>query len=107
MPEPAKPKLTPYDAAKRMVHQYVEKGPYELYPDGVRVESIIKGLAAHKEQYGHFYCPCMPIEESLQKRHHNMCPCTVHHEDIKRDGYCECALFVSPEFLERHKQGKV
>jgi ferredoxin-thioredoxin reductase catalytic subunit len=45
------------------------------------------------------YCPCAPVEESKAKGAEMVCPCTPHHADIARQGYCDCALFASSEFV--------
>jgi ferredoxin-thioredoxin reductase catalytic subunit len=47
------------------------------------------------------YCPCAPVEASKEKGSDMVCPCTPHHADIARQGYCDCALFASPEFAQR------
>ncbi|MCR4315679.1 MAG: ferredoxin:thioredoxin reductase [Planctomycetes bacterium] len=88
-------------SVERMVRNYGERGPYKLYPDETRVESLIDGLTHNKIRYGKAFCPCIPVEDSLGKGNSNVCPCDAHHEDIKRDGCCECALFVSPDFSLR------
>jgi ferredoxin-thioredoxin reductase catalytic subunit len=35
-----------------------------------------------------------------------VCPCTPHHADIARQGYCDCALFASPEFIAAERLAK-
>jgi len=94
------------EAAWRLVNIYVEKGPYKLYPDKLRVKSIIEGLANNKMLHGKFYCPCATVEESMKKGGQMVCPCVSHHEDIKRQGYCDCALFVSREFIQKEINNK-
>lgn len=89
---------------ERMVHRYVERGPYRLYPDPVRVEAVLEGLARNLAQYGRMYCPCVPIEKSLEAGRHYVCPCVPHHEDIARQGYCDCALFVSEDFWKQEEE---
>lgn len=102
----------PSDAAlakvRKFVGSYVRKGPYGLYPDEAVVENVIDGLAAHLDAHGKMYCPCAPIDESLQKGSDMVCPCTPHEADIARQGYCDCALFASHEFIaaERLTKGK-
>ena len=43
--------------AKRMSEKYVEKGPYEFFPDKVTVELVQRGLAKAELLYGKRYCP--------------------------------------------------
>jgi ferredoxin-thioredoxin reductase catalytic subunit len=85
--------------ARKLVATYVEKGPYALYPDPDVVENVIVGLADNLARYGRMYCPCAPVEESKQRGAEMVCPCTPHHADIARQGYCDCALFASRDFV--------
>ena len=89
------------ERVRKMVMKYVAKGPYRLYPHQNKVESVIKGLAKNLEEYGRAYCPCVPIDKCLESGRKYVCPCGPHHEDIARQGYCDCALFVSKDFLEK------
>ena len=89
---------------ERMVQRYVARGPYRLYPDPARVEAVLDGLARNLAQYGRMYCPCVPIEKALEAGRHYVCPCVPHHEDIARQGYCDCALFVSENFLKQEEE---
>ena len=91
---------------RRFVQTYVRKGPYTLYPNEEVVENVIVGLAENLEQHGKMYCPCAPVEDSMQKGHEMVCPCTPHKADIARQGYCDCALFASKEFVEEEKKRK-
>ena len=43
--------------AKRMSEKYVERGPYEFFPDKVTVELVQRGLAKNELLYGKRYCP--------------------------------------------------
>jgi hypothetical protein len=43
--------------AKRMSEKYVEKGPYEFFPDATTVELVQRGLAKNELLYGKRYCP--------------------------------------------------
>ncbi len=92
---------------RRFVASYVSKGKYTVYPEPEVVENVVQGLADHLVQTGKMYCPCAPLEESKQKGHAMVCPCTPHHADIARQGYCDCALFASHEFVaaERLRRG--
>ena len=84
---------------RRFVDTYVRKGRYELYPEPDVVENVVQGLADNLVAHGRMYCPCAPIEESKTKGSDMVCPCTPHHSDIERQGYCDCALFASSDFV--------
>lgn len=84
---------------RRFVATYVEKGKYELYPEPAVVENVVQGLADNLVTHGRMYCPCAPVEESKTKGSEMVCPCRPHHADIARQGYCDCALFASREFV--------
>ncbi|MCB0218342.1 MAG: ferredoxin:thioredoxin reductase [Chrysiogenetes bacterium] len=90
----------------RMAEAYVARGPYVFYPDEVRVRNILKGLAKNKEKHGLAYCPCQSEEEVLACGRRWVCPCTPHGEDIARQGYCDCALFASEEFVREYREKK-
>jgi ferredoxin-thioredoxin reductase catalytic subunit len=46
-----------YTGAVRMSEKYVEKGPYEFFPDRVTVELVQRGLAKNELLHGKRYCP--------------------------------------------------
>ena len=90
------------DAARKVrkfVMSYVRKGPYVLYPDPAIVANVLEGLGDRLERYGKMYCPCATIEEALGRGQELVCPCVPHRADIERQGYCDCALFASKDFV--------
>jgi ferredoxin-thioredoxin reductase catalytic subunit len=93
---------------RKFVATYVAKGGYELYPEPEVVENVVQGLADNLVGHGRMYCPCADVEASKQKGSEMVCPCTPHHADIARQGYCDCALFASSDFVaaERLRNGK-
>lgn len=92
---------------RKFVETYVAKGDYELYPVAAVVENVIDGLAENLVAHGRMYCPCADVADSKTKGSQMVCPCTPHHEDITRQGYCDCALFASRDFVsaERLRKG--
>jgi ferredoxin-thioredoxin reductase catalytic subunit len=102
------PKPETIAKVRRFVETYVRKGPYALYPEPQVVENVIEGLARNLEEHGRMYCPCADVEESKRKGAEMVCPCTPHHADVARQGYCDCALFASREFVaaERLRKGR-
>ena len=93
---------------RKFVATYVEKGRYELYPEHEVVENVVQGLTDNLVIHGRMYCPCAPVEDSKTKGSDMVCPCKPHHVDIARQGYCDCALFASSEFVatELRKKSK-
>lgn len=93
---------------RKFVATYVQKGAYELYPEPAVVENVVQGLAENLVTHGRMYCPCAPVEDSKTKGSDMVCPCKPHHADIGRQGYCDCALFASPDFVaeELRKRSK-
>jgi ferredoxin-thioredoxin reductase catalytic chain len=91
---------------RKFVRSYVAKGPYALYPDEAKVESVIEGLAENLDAHGKMYCPCAPVEESKARGSEMVCPCTPHHADVARQGYCDCALFASRAFVAAERLGR-
>lgn len=84
---------------RKFVGSYVAKGNYELYPEPERVEHVVQGLADNLVEHGRMYCPCADVEASKAKGSQMVCPCAPHHADIARQGYCDCALFASGDFV--------
>lgn len=93
----------PRDVALRRVRKfvatYVAKGSYELYPEPAVVENVVQGLTDNLVAHGRMYCPCANVEDSKTKGSDMVCPCKPHHADIARQGYCDCALYASPQFV--------
>jgi len=91
------------DAALRRVRKFVAtyttKGKYDVYPEPEVVENVVRGLAENLVAHGRMYCPCADVEESKAKGNDMVCPCKPHHADIERQGYCDCALFASRDFV--------
>lgn len=101
-------KLAALARARKFVATYVAKSPYELYPEAEVVENVVQGLADNLVAHGRMYCPCADVDESKSKGSQMVCPCTPHHADIARQGYCDCALFASADFVaaERLARGR-
>ena len=91
---------------RKFVDTYVAKGDYGLYPDAPTVDNVVQGLADNLDAHGKMYCPCAPVEESKARGHDMVCPCTPHHADIARQGYCDCALFASNDFVREERLRK-
>ena len=91
---------------RKFVSSYVSKGPFELYPEPEVVENVVQGLADNLAQHGRMYCPCADVDESKTKGSEMVCPCRPHKADIARQGYCDCALFASPEFVSAEQLKK-
>ena len=88
---------------RKFVATYVEKGKYELYPEPEVVENVVQGLTDNLVAHGRMYCPCAPVEDSKTKGSDMVCPCKPHHADIARQGYCDCALFASSDFVSAER----
>ncbi len=43
--------------AVKFSERYVERGPYEFFPEGEVVTVVQEGLAENERQYGYRYCP--------------------------------------------------
>jgi ferredoxin-thioredoxin reductase catalytic subunit len=91
-------------AALARVRKFV--GKYDLYPEPEVVENVVRGLAENLVAHGRMYCPCADVEDSKTKGSEMVCPCTPHHADIARQGYCDCALFASRDFVAAERLRK-
>ena len=91
---------------RKFVATYVAKGNYDLYPEPEVVENVVRGLAENLVTHGRMYCPCADVEASKAKGSEMVCPCKPHHGDIARQGYCDCALFASRDFVAAERLRK-
>ena len=60
MPPRKRRELTQEEALQRAVRfseRYVEKGPYEFFPETEVVQVVQEGLAENEKNYGYRYCP--------------------------------------------------
>jgi ferredoxin-thioredoxin reductase catalytic subunit len=60
MPERKPRQLSQEEALQRAVRfseRYVEKGPYEFFPEQDVVKVVQEGLAENERLYGYRYCP--------------------------------------------------
>lgn len=87
----------------RHVRRHAERSPYALFPDEVVVRNVLAKMAQNLVVHGRAYCPCRPVPDDPAERRRDICPCASHQEDIARDGFCECRLFVSQEYLARRR----
>jgi len=52
--------MSPEDAFKRAIefsNKYVNRGPYEFFPDSEVVTEVQKGLGENERLHGYRYCP--------------------------------------------------
>ncbi len=87
---------------EHMVHRYLARAPYRLNPDPTTVEYVLSGLARNLVQHGRAYCPCREVTGDAARDRTNICPCPQHRADIARDGFCECGIFVTPDYAAAH-----
>ena len=45
------------ESAVKFSERYVERGPYEFFPEKEVVEEVLKGLAENHRTQGYRYCP--------------------------------------------------
>ena len=45
------------EGAVKFSERYVERGPYEFFPEKEVVEVVQQGLAENQREYGYQYCP--------------------------------------------------
>ena len=46
-----------FQGTKTFSEKYVERGPYEFFPEGEVVELVQQGLAENQVNHGYRYCP--------------------------------------------------
>ena len=72
---------------------YAKENDFQLNPDSISVERVIKGLLANEIKHGQRYCPCRRLTGDLTEDAKKICPCAYHQEELARDGQCYCGLF--------------
>ena len=95
-----------FNRAIKFSEKYVQRGPYEFFPELEVVTEVQKGLGENERLYGYRYCPWMPLSGDPVEDRKKICPCDRHHEDIQRDGFCIWMFFVSEEFLRKYQAGE-
>lgn len=105
-PDAADPRAAALRRVRKFVDTYSTKGKYGLYPEPEVVENVVQGLTDNLVAHGRMYCPCADVEDSKTKGSAMVCPCTPHHEDIARQGFCDCALFASKDFVSAERLKK-
>ena len=106
MPKKEMSESEAFDSAVKFSNRYVDRGPYEFFPEKTVVEEVQKGLADNHRIKGYRYCPWMPLSGDPVEDRKKICPCERHHEDIERDGFCIWMFFVSEEFLRKYESGE-
>ncbi len=76
-----------------MLKKYAEKQGFQLQPDNVFLDEIIKGLLENEKKYGYRYCPCRTVTGDKAQDSRIICPCVYHKDEIKTMGHCHCGLF--------------
>ncbi|MFA5169702.1 MAG: ferredoxin-thioredoxin reductase catalytic domain-containing protein [Candidatus Paceibacterota bacterium] len=78
----------------KISEDYARSKGFKLNPNRAVVEGIVKGLLAHKENFGEIYCPCRKVTGNKDEDKKIICPCIYHLDEITKDGHCFCNLFV-------------
>ena len=78
------------------IRQYAVDNGYSVSEENL--PGILEGLAARKERYGEYYCPCRAVAVGKSAYLESIkCPCAFVHADIRREGHCHCLLFFSSQ----------
>ena len=70
---------------------------YNLNPDRMFTDELLRGLLENQERYGYDSCPCR-LSSGLEEEDLDItCPCYYRDQDLAEFGACYCALYVSDE----------
>ena len=85
------------ELARKLAREHARKMGYRLNPDPIRLERVLRGLAARFIKTGKFYCPCRIVKGVPEEDKNIECPCVYHEEEICTIGHCKCELFFAEE----------
>ncbi len=90
-------KTSSIEKIKNYTENYAKKSGTVLNPDLEARESVLNGLAKHKEELGKPLCPCnfYPDKQEEVKRRKWICPC----DEMQIFKYCHCLLFTTENGL--------
>lgn len=86
------------DKMWNFARKFAEKSGTSFSPVEGVTESVVKGLAAHVDEFGKPLCPCnfYPDKEAEAKNHRRWnCAC----DEMQIFKYCHCLLFVREDGL--------
>ena len=94
---PERPSQDSIKRINKLVESYCKKYGTLTHPEPEITESVVLGLAAHRDELGRPLCPCRfyPSKEEEIKHRTWICPC----DDMHIYKYCHCLLFVNNEGL--------
>lgn len=83
-----------------------EAAGYYLNPDVDFVLDLMDGLLTNEGRYGYGSCPCRLADGTRDRDLDIICPCDYRDPDLDEYGACYCALYVSQEIAQGHKQAE-
>ena len=85
------------DKMWQFAKKFAEKSGTTFHPNKDVTEVVIKGLAAHVDEFGRPLCPCnfYPNKEEEVKLRRWICAC----DEMQIYKYCHCLLFVREDGL--------
>ncbi|NPA55650.1 MAG: sulfurtransferase [Epsilonproteobacteria bacterium] len=83
---------------EKFVYKAVKQFGWQINPDEMVTQRVVKGLTNNKLMYGKRYCPCFVPKFDKSDR---ICPCKVAiHEEIPKEGRCHCGIFCTEEYAQ-------
>ena len=82
---------------EKFVKGFAEKSGTAMHPNPAVTEAVVKGLAAHVDEFGRPLCPCnfYPHKKAAVKLGRWICAC----DEMQIYKYCHCLLFVREDGL--------
>jgi ferredoxin-thioredoxin reductase catalytic chain len=93
----AEPSDKSLERMRKFVAGFAAKSGTTMHPNPTVTESVIKGLAAHVDEFGKPLCPCnfYPDKDAEVKLRRWICAC----DEMQIYKYCHCLLFVREDGL--------
>jgi len=94
MSEPSEKSL---EKMRKFVRGFATKTGTTMHPTPAVTEAVVKGLAAHVDEFGKPLCPCnfYPDKKAEVKLRRWICAC----DEMQIYKYCHCLLFVREDGL--------
>ena len=86
------------EAERRFSEAAAKKNGWVRAPEGPFLDAVLVGLAANRERYGYYLCPCREGWGDRGKDADIVCPCRYAAADVREEGHCYCGLFLSRKF---------
>jgi len=88
------------------LQKQAESSGYQLNPDLVFAQELVRGLLINQERYGYQACPCRLAAGKKENDLDIICPCDYRDADLEDFDACYCGLYVNDKISKGEKKLK-